>query len=115
VTIYLLDENVLRELGPNGNVNVRRWLATVDDTSLRLSAATLFEKRRGAQILTRRDPKRAAMLLAGIDSLEKTSETALSQLAKKRSPSGLACSVEKARIDGTWPWRPQLAFMGLFW
>jgi predicted nucleic acid-binding protein len=38
---------------------------------LRLRAATLFEKRRGAEALRRRDPNRSAKLLAGIDELEK--------------------------------------------
>ncbi len=62
MTVYLLDENVLRELGPKGNTNYR-WIETVDDTNLRLSAATLFEKRRGAEVLTRRDPKRPPLYL----------------------------------------------------
>ncbi len=69
--LYLLDENVLREMRDGGNANVRRWLATVDDTDLRLSAATLFEKRRGAESLKRRDPERASKLLAAIASLER--------------------------------------------
>jgi hypothetical protein len=43
----------------------------VDDSDLRLSAATLFEKRRGAQMLKRKDPARAALLLDGIAVLEK--------------------------------------------
>jgi len=72
VTLYLLDENVLREAGLRGHKNVRRWLATIDDTDLRLSAATLFEKRRGAEALKRRDAGRAAVLLAAIDALEKS-------------------------------------------
>ncbi len=72
MTLYLLDENVLREAGARGHEKVRRWLATVNDTDLRLSAATLFEKRRGAQALKRRDPERAAALLAAIDALEKS-------------------------------------------
>jgi predicted nucleic acid-binding protein len=72
VTRYLLDENVLRELHRRGHENVRRWFATVNDTDLRLSAATLFEKRRGAEALRRRDPERAAKLLAAIDALQKT-------------------------------------------
>ena len=71
MTLYLLDENVLRELHSRGNVNVRRWIARVDDTDLRLSAATFFEKRRGAQALKRRDPDRSAKLLSAIDALEK--------------------------------------------
>jgi hypothetical protein len=60
VTAYLIAENVLREFGARGNANVRKWLATVDDADLRLSVATLFEKRRGAEELKRRDPQRAA-------------------------------------------------------
>lgn len=71
MTSYLLDENVIRELGPRGNANVRKWIATVDDFDLRLSVATLFEKRRGAEMLKRRDPDRAATLLSAIAALEK--------------------------------------------
>jgi len=70
MTLYLLDENVLREMHKRGNRNVLRWLATVDDTDLRLSAATLFEKRRGAEALRRRDAERADKLLRSIDELE---------------------------------------------
>jgi predicted nucleic acid-binding protein len=50
---------------------VRKWIATVDDSDLRLSVATLFEKRRGAQMLKRKDPERAALLLGAIATLEK--------------------------------------------
>jgi toxin FitB len=71
VTAYLLDENVLRELGPRGNANVHKWISTVDDGDLRLSAATLFEKRRGAEMLRRRDRARAEVLLKAMASLEK--------------------------------------------
>ncbi|TAI61142.1 PIN domain nuclease [Bradyrhizobium sp. Leo170] len=71
MTAYLIDENVLREFGARGNANVRKWLATVDDSDLRLSAATLFEKRRGAEMLKRRDPDRAANLLKTIGAIEK--------------------------------------------
>lgn len=68
---YLLDENVLRELGPSGNANVRKWLASVDDSELRVSVATLFEKRRGAEMLKRRDPERATALLKTIANVER--------------------------------------------
>lgn len=70
MTIYLLDENVLRELHPGGNSRVRAWYATVSTDDLRLSAMTFFEKRRGAERLRRSDPDRAAKLIAGIDALE---------------------------------------------
>jgi toxin FitB len=70
VTIWLLDENVLRELRPGGNANVQAWYATVPLASLRISAMTFFEKRRGAERLRRRDPDRATRLIAVIDALE---------------------------------------------
>lgn len=72
MTRYLLDENVLRELGARGNANVRKWIASVDDNALCLSVATLFEKRRGAEMLKRRDPKRSATILGSIATLERT-------------------------------------------
>lgn len=72
MTAYLIDENVLREFGARGNVNVRKWLATIDDADLRLSVATLFEKRRGAEALKRRNSQKASELLNGIASLEKS-------------------------------------------
>ena len=70
MTIYLLDENVLRELRPGGNANVQAWYATVSTASLRISAMTFFEKRRGAERLRNTDPDRATRLLADIDALE---------------------------------------------
>ena len=70
MTIYLLDENVLRELRPGGNPHVRAWYKTVSTDSLRISAMTFFEKRRGAERLRKTDPDRAAALLAGIHALE---------------------------------------------
>ena len=71
MTAYLIDENVLRQFGARGNANVRKWLAAVDDADLRLSVATLLEKRRGAEALKRRDPRRAAELLKAIAAAEK--------------------------------------------
>ena len=60
MTIYLLDENVLRELHPKGHARVLAWYATISTDDLRISAMTFFEKRRGAERLSRTDPKRAA-------------------------------------------------------
>ncbi|MER9313260.1 type II toxin-antitoxin system VapC family toxin [Mesorhizobium australicum] len=71
MTLYLLDENVIRELRAGGNTNVQKWIASVDDSALRLSVATLFEKRRGAEMLKRSDPKRSAIILASITALER--------------------------------------------
>lgn len=72
MTAHLLDENVLREFGARGNPDVDKWLARVDDLDLRPSVATLFEKRRGAEMLARRDPERANALLDAIAALERT-------------------------------------------
>jgi toxin FitB len=70
VTIFLLDENVLREFHPKGHPRVRAWRASVDDSALRISVMTLFEKRRGAERLRRSDPERAATIIAAIEALE---------------------------------------------
>jgi len=70
VTIYLLDENVLRELRPGGNARVLAWYATVSTAALRISAMTFFEKRRGAERLRRTDPDRATRLLTAIATVE---------------------------------------------
>ena len=49
MTLYLIDLNVLQEMGPKGNARVRAWLETVDDDALRLSAITFYEKREGLE------------------------------------------------------------------
>jgi toxin FitB len=94
VTAYLLDENVLRELRARGNANVRKWIATVDDSDLRLSVATLFEKRRGAEMLKRKNPERAAKLLDGIAAMEK-------QYRDRIIPVSAAVVAEWTRLIGT--------------
>ena len=60
--VYLLDTNVFREVqkGGAGHVNVRRWLAGVDDADLRLSVMTVREVRRGIARLAKRKPGAAA-------------------------------------------------------
>jgi len=70
VTAYLLDENVLRELSPAGNANVRAWFASVAPTDLHISALTMFEKRRGWERRKKTDPVLAATKLAQLDALE---------------------------------------------
>ena len=70
MTVYLLDENVLRELCPGGQANVRRWFASIDADNLRISALTFLEKRRGAVGLAKKDPGRAERILAAIEAVE---------------------------------------------
>ena len=54
MTLYLLDENVIKEMPPGDNANVHKRLATVSDHQLRISAITFFEKRRGWERLRRK-------------------------------------------------------------
>lgn len=49
MTLYLVDLNVLQELHPHGNKNVRVWLESVDDDRFRVSAITFLEKREGLE------------------------------------------------------------------
>lgn len=70
MTLYLIEENVLREMRPGGDANVLAWLNTVADADLRLSAMTLLEKRRGWERLKKTEPKRAVAALAKLDELE---------------------------------------------
>lgn len=72
MTLYLIEENVLREMRPGGDRRVAAWLRTVSDADLRISAMTLFEKRRGLE-RGLKDPKSAARCqatLAAFDALE---------------------------------------------
>lgn len=70
MTVYLLDENVLRELHARGDANVRTWYDGVADEDLRISVMTLFEKRRGWERRRRSDPDLAAARLAELAALE---------------------------------------------
>jgi predicted nucleic acid-binding protein len=70
VTLYLLDENVLRELRPGGNAHVIAWCASVEDRDLRISVMTLFEKRRGWERRRKANPALAAARLAELGALE---------------------------------------------
>ena len=70
MTIYLLDENVLRELHPGGHRYVRAWFRGVASDDLRISALTLFEKRRGWERRRARDRAVADARLAERDGLE---------------------------------------------
>ncbi len=57
---YLLDTNVVSELRrPRCDVNVRRWVASVDDSSLHISVIVIGELRAGVELLRRRDPIQA--------------------------------------------------------
>jgi toxin FitB len=70
VTVYLIDENVLRELHSKGNREVRTWYASVAQADLRISAMTFFEKRRGWERRRKSNPDLAAAKLAELNALE---------------------------------------------
>ena len=70
MTVYLIDENVLRELHSKGNREVRIWYASVAQADLRISAMTFFEKRRGWERRRKSDPDLAAAKLAELNALE---------------------------------------------
>ncbi|BCM82675.1 PIN domain-containing protein [Methylobacterium indicum] len=68
---YLLDTDVISKRGgPNGKA-IRRWLASIDDNALAISAITVFEIARGVQ--KKRDAGDAAVaatLQAALDALK---------------------------------------------
>lgn len=70
MTVYLLDENVLRELRDSGNVHVRAWHAATPEADLRISVMTLFEKRRGWERRQRDAPELAAKKLVALAAIE---------------------------------------------
>ena len=63
MTLYLLDENVIREFRAGGHTNVLAWRKSVDQAQLRVSTMTYFEKKR-----RRRDPVLAATMLAELEA-----------------------------------------------
>lgn len=68
---YLLDTDVIsKRSGPNGKA-IRRWLTSIDDNTLAISAITVFEIARGVQ--KKRDAGDAAVaaaLQAALDALK---------------------------------------------
>ena len=57
---FLLDTNVVSEARrPQGNANVKAWLASAPASSLYLSVLVVGEIRRGIEQLRRRDPVQA--------------------------------------------------------
>jgi toxin FitB len=64
---YLLDTNVLRELGKTSpHKNVAAWLKTVDDADLVISALTVREVAKGVAKLRKTKPETAAALDAAV-------------------------------------------------
>lgn len=63
---YILDTNVVSELRKAGDGKadpaLLAWLAQRDQTTLYISAITIFELERGIQQKERRDPRQGAML-----------------------------------------------------
>ena len=69
---FLLDTNVVSEARrPQGNANVKAWLAAAPAGSLYLSVLVVGEIRRGIEQLRRRDPQQAAVYEAWLVRLRK--------------------------------------------
>lgn len=67
---YLLDTNVLRELGKTSpHKNVATWLRTVDDADLAISALTVREVAKGVAKLRKTKPETAAALDAAVTAI----------------------------------------------
>jgi predicted nucleic acid-binding protein len=67
---FLLDTNVVSEARkPDGNPNVKEWVASVPDTELYLSVLVVGEIRRGIERLRRRDPIQASMYEVWLSTL----------------------------------------------
>ena len=67
---YLLDTNVLRELGKTmPHKNVAAWLKSVDDADLAISALTVREIAKGVTKLRKTKPETAAMLDAAVSAI----------------------------------------------
>ena len=71
--MYLLDTNVVSELRRSRpKPRVVAWVGTAPEANLHLSAVTLGELQRGAEMLRARDPARADALEAWVDGLAET-------------------------------------------
>jgi toxin FitB len=96
---YLLDENVIRVMGPGGNAEVHAWLATVDASDLRVSAITFLEKRTGLERQRRKlassgaDTSKYDAGLAALDQFE-------SEFGDRQVPIDLAIARETAAMLG---------------
>lgn len=67
---FLLDTNVLRELGKTSpHKNVAGWLKTVDDADLAISALTVREIAKGVAKLRKTKPETAAALDAAVTEI----------------------------------------------
>lgn len=67
---YLLDTNILRELGKTSpHKNVAAWLKSIDDADLAISALTVREIAKGVAKLGKKKPETAAALGATVTAI----------------------------------------------
>jgi predicted nucleic acid-binding protein len=67
---YLLDTNVLRELGKTSpHKNVAAWLKSVDDADLTISVVTVREIAKGVAKLKKTKPETAAALAVTVEAI----------------------------------------------
>jgi len=68
---FLVDTNVISEVRkPNGNPNVRAWLASVKGVDLYVSVLVVGEIRLGIERLRRRDPAQASVYQTWLEELQ---------------------------------------------
>lgn len=94
MTLYLLDENVIREFRAGGHTNVLAWRKSVNQAQLRVSTMTYFEKKRGWELRRRRDPVLAATMLAELEAWADA-------YGPRMIPIDRAVAREGARLVGT--------------
>lgn len=98
-TLYLLDTNVLREMGAHGNAEVKAWLRTVDDDQFRISPIVYQEMREGRERQRRKlaaqggDTSVVDAQLAALDQFEQ-------DYADRQVPVTMEISREIARLLG---------------
>lgn len=64
--MYLLDRNVMQELGRSGDANVRKWLDRIDDTDLFIPVIAIREAWSGCEKVRHKQPQSAEMGIAAI-------------------------------------------------
>ncbi|SMG61538.1 hypothetical protein SAMN06265784_1238 [Paraburkholderia susongensis] len=67
--MFVLDTNVVSELrkGRRADANVAAWAASVDASTLFVSAVTIMELETGVLLIERRDPPQGALLRAWLE------------------------------------------------
>jgi len=95
---FLIDTNVISEVrkGSRCDASVAAWYASVDDADLYLSVIVLGEIRKGVELARPRDPEKAAILEAWLESVA-------AAFGERILPVDLAVAIEWGRMSGRRP------------